>query len=187
MFGTGFWKQEDCLHKLKQIQKKLPQSAEDSNKSSCTQCSLCCWRKSCELQQEDLIKIASFLNITTKELFSKYLCIERLWLHTDYLIMPIRKEQKDIAGKFIPSDRSFDINTPCIFLDEAIRKCSIHDAMPTGGKNFQCWANKESKLIEWKKEEVMKLGWNGDEDWDEEDDDSGCSWDDNDNSNDDDY
>lgn len=138
-------------------------SAEKQGLKECQKCGLCCWQRPCSLAKEDLLPIAEFLKIGFDDLFKNYLAVDLIG-HTYYLT-PIRKEQRDLAGRFILSSRTFDINTPCIFFDNENKNCKIHEVKPKGAKVSGCWIeNEKESLIKWERSDLIALGWDGMED-----------------------
>lgn len=160
MFGNMFAGM-DFQRKLHKLFNRLHAQEEIT---ACTKCSFCCWQKPCNLKHGDLEKIAKFLKITPKKLFRQYLCVDTAQVK-DFSITPIRKEWKSYAGEYIPSNRTYDIDTPCIFLDEETKLCKIHDVKPGGGKGYECWNNESNpnfkEEFNWTKAEIKKYGWDG--------------------------
>jgi len=145
-------------------------SASDLGLDHCNQCGTCCWRRPCSLVKKDIPTIAKYLNITEKELFNKYLVVDEItW--SSLVILPRRHSQEDLAGKYVPSNRTYDMDTPCVFFDDEKRICAIHNVKPTGGRSYGCYSkNNEHQDYSWDEEDVIKLGWNGDKYWDDYDD-----------------
>jgi Fe-S-cluster containining protein len=107
------------------------------------------------LDKEDVKNIAIFLKITEQELFEEYLCVDEIG---DVLcLLPIRHEQKDCSGIYLPFRRTYDCDTPCIFNDEETNLCKIHEVKPIGGRSMFCNSKKEEQkgiLIEWNKKDL---------------------------------
>ena len=134
-------------------------SAQKNNKKSCQKCGFCCWKRPCSLVKSDVTRIAEYLGITETELFQQYLVVDEI----DYnlVVLPRRKEQEDIAGKYVPNDRTYDIYTPCVFLRKD-NTCEIHPVKPLGGKEHKCWTDVKVSDYGWSKQDVEALGWDGD-------------------------
>lgn len=62
----------------------------------------------------------------------------------------------------ISSAETYDLDTPCVFLDEKNdNACKIHDVKPVGGKSFKCWEPDSGVEPTWDKVDLVKLGWDG--------------------------
>lgn len=178
MFGNMF-KSMEFSRKAISLEKKL-KGKKDSEQKSCKNCTYCCWQKPCNLVKEDISIMAKHFNITPEELFDTYLVVDTAGVDCGmFTLTPIRVEWKLYAGGFLPADATYDLNTPCIFLNEKEKKCSLHDtAKPQGGKDAECWV--EDSVIEenkygFTKAELKELvGWNGNE---YENDDEESPWD----------
>jgi len=69
-----------------------------------------------------------------------------------------------LAGRFVPSDRTYDIGTPCVFFKDG--GCAVHAAKPTICKQTSCWSPETLKgdmdiYPEFTWEQLIELGWNG--------------------------
>lgn len=171
-FMESMCAQLNCLDKIGHL-KTINPTAKDTGADHCVQCGVCCWRRPCGLVEEDLPLIAAKLNMPVYELFKKMLVVDNV--NGLYCVLPRRKSQKDIAGKYVPDDRTYDIDTPCVFFDEDSHNCKIHDVKPRGGREFKCWDVGEYRRtgVAWSaKEDIMEVtGWDGDTyDYDGDDD-----------------
>lgn len=173
MFGNMFMA-TDFAKKAKKLEKKL-KGEENLEQKSCNRCTYCCWIKPCNLVKEDVEILANHFNITPKELFETYLVIDTAGVdYGKFTLTPIREEWKVYAGSFLPSNATYDLDTPCIFLNKEEKKCSLHDtAKPKGGKEMECWnQEKEYSNYGFTKAELKELvGWDGNEDEEYDDDD----------------
>ena len=161
MFGMVFNPKADKFrYELNKVFEKCS-TAKKTNKKVCQKCGFCCWTRPCNLVKDDVKKIADFLHISELELFSKYLVVDQI--KGKLVVLPRRKSQEDIAGKYVPDDRTYDIDTPCVFLNEK-NLCQIHAVKPFGGRNHECWKDTIIPDYSWKKEDVEVLGWNGEYD-----------------------
>jgi hypothetical protein len=172
MLGN-FFKKLDYHKELNEIREKLGKTDTKTQKS-CNGCSFCCWQKPCNLSKEDIGIMAKHFEITPQELFKKYLVVDDAGAKDgEFTLTPIRKEWQKYAGKYLPSDATFDLNTPCVFLNEVDKKCVLHGlAKPAGGRDLECWKEKQYVIESFTKEELAKeVGWDGDTDefgWDDD-------------------
>ena len=140
-------------------------SAKVQGTSRCVRCGTCCHIRPCALSKEDVPKIAEFLGITITELLTKHLVVDKIG--GNYCLLPIRAHQKELAGKFIPWRETYSMATPCAFYDEKAG-CKIHGVKPFQGRITECWTEEDIAWPEWTKEELVALGWSGDEDCDDD-------------------
>jgi hypothetical protein len=168
MFGNMF-KSMEYSKKANILYKNL-KGGEGSNQKSCKCCSFCCWLKPCNLSKEDIAIMAKHFHLTRKKLFKKYLVVDTASAKDGHFTLtPIRKEWQSYAGKYLPSNATYDINTPCTFLDETTKKCTLHGlAKPYGGRTAKCWTKMVGKVHSFSKDELKKIvGWDGDTNWDD--------------------
>lgn len=125
---------------VEKLHKKLKTNIKNENQNECEKCTFCCWGRPCSLAESDIKPIADYLKITPQKLFMEYLVVDEFNIG-DFLLLPRRKSQADIAGTFVPTKRTYDIDTPCMFLDETEKKCTIHSVKPSGGREFKCWGD----------------------------------------------
>ena len=102
------------------------------------------------------------MKIDRRTLFSNYLVVDRFGFDIKYCLLPRRVKQKDIAGTYISSSRTFDIDSPCIFLEKKIKKCSIHKVKPKGCAEMNCWEEATGKNNHVSISNLKKLGWDMD-------------------------
>ncbi len=166
----NFHLQERYVTRAKKLQKEL-RGDNDTNQMECKKCSFCCWMRPCNLAKDDIEIMSKHFNITPFELFKKYLVVDTVLVSGDnsYSLTPIRKEWDCYAGSFLPSSATFDINTPCVFLNEKTKECKLHEkAKPHGGRQHKCWDKQneaDQSLYSFKREELEELvGWDGDVD-----------------------
>lgn len=163
--------QKECIDKISHM-KTIHPTAEDTGTNHCVRCGICCWRRPCGLVEEDLSSISKKTGMSVHELFKTMLVVDNV--RGLYYLFPRRKSQADIAGKYVPDDRTYDMDTPCVFFDEDAHICTIHDVKPRGGRDFKCWDAEDyhPSDVAWStKEGIMEVtGWDGDE-YDEPEDD----------------
>lgn len=147
--------QKRCLEHIRHLKDKNI-SALEKKINYCISCGTCCWTMPCDLEYNDIQLIADHLGWSKRELFHTKL-IFQYYGKGNFVLMPIREEQEDIAGTIKTIERSFDIDSPCIFLKD--NKCSINEQKPTGGTKMNCWENPnlEDTAIFWTKKEVEIL------------------------------
>ena len=158
MFGRRFTYFQDRLEKLE----RKASTAFKQEKKRCCRSGLCCWRRACSLAPGDEVKLAEFLDLTVRELFHEYLVVD-----TDsdehLTVRPRRVEQ--MGGCYLTEDQTYDIDTPCIFLDtEKNNACKVHKVKPTEGRLIGCWmVEKDIPIPSWTRKQIIALGWNGSE------------------------
>jgi hypothetical protein len=127
-------------------------------------------------KKDDFENMANHFKITKNELFKKYLIIDTAHAKVgEFTVTPIRRQWKKYAGKYLPADATFDIETPCVFLDEISKKCILHNkAKPYSGKMHKCWEENEYDIPSFTEMFLQnELGWDGDTceedevDWDD--------------------
>ena len=151
----GFYNYYTEYEKLKT---KFISSSENGNKK-CSRCTLCCWRRPGTLSKTDVPKIATFLKVTKKELFKKYLAVDDI---NGLCLVPIRKNQTYISGNYISAEESYNIGAPCTFLNEDSKECTLHDVKPFSCRELHCWEeSKDSGVVVWEESDLKKLGWDG--------------------------
>lgn len=177
MFGlfSSFGRRIDYNTKVQKLRTELQVSNDKSNQTKCNQCTYCCWVKPCNVGRSNLEPLAKHFGITPQELFNQYLVVDDACAKSGhYTLTPIRKQWKQYAGEYLPSDATWDIDTPCIFLDEEKKECKLHSVgvKPSGGKLMNCWEDvtetgNETNYIatdefSFTKEELKTLvGWDG--------------------------
>lgn len=146
----------DELEKLK----KIHISAEVLHKNECQKCALCCWQRPCSFTKNDFETVVNYFNLTPEETFFKYFIVDGIG--QGLMLLARRKNQEDIAGTYISCRRTYDIDSPCIFLNKN-NECIIHQIKPQEGMEQKCWdrskINKEHYI--WNKEDLLNLGWDG--------------------------
>lgn len=148
---------QEFRHTLETIQYNNP-TAEDQKKSECCRSGVCCWRRPGELNQDDVPKLAAFLGLTPNELFAKYLTVDRY--RGDYYLRLIRAD--DTPGTMLSWEGTYNIRTPCVFLDTQERKCKVHEAKPSTCAHYKCWVDEEPLPIPvWAVDQLKELGWDG--------------------------
>lgn len=161
MFGN--WHLQDrFVRKLRVIHESSPKAAEDIGETHCCRSARCCWTRPCDLGQGDPEKIAAHLGITPQELFKRDLVVDEDGAGK-LCLRPRRGEQS--GGVKLTSDQTFDIDTPCVFLDTKNNNaCRIHDVKPQTGREYKCWEHSTNVPIPtWSEEALKELGWVGEE------------------------
>lgn len=147
----GFMQMRVEENRLEKLRQKL-KPADLRGEKKCVMCGFCCHRRTCIPTPEELKKIAEFLNLTPKKLINKFFAIDRQWLGKDYYVKPLSENILDLAGKFIPNDRTFN-EGKCVFLDEN-NKCKIYPVRPKTAQIQKCWEedeeDKENVIDSWK-------------------------------------
>ena len=138
----GFSKLIKESHRLEELEKEL-KSAHLRGEKKCIKCGFCCHKRTCIPTPNELKKIAEFLKLTPKELINKFYAIDIESYGGDYYVKPVGENTKDLAGKFIPTERTWN-EGKCIFLDEK-NHCKIYPVRPISAKLQKCWENETVK------------------------------------------
>lgn len=152
--------------KYEQIRRSAsPRPASESGATECQRSGVCCWRRPCELFPGDVERIADHLEVTPRDVFAQFLVVDEV--DGRLMLVPRRGEQD--GGVYLRAEQTYDISTPCIFLDvENGNACKVHAAKPTGGALWTCsMSAAEMAAIPrpaWTREQLIELGWDGDRD-----------------------
>lgn len=156
-FMFGFMRQEREYTRLEILRDKL-KPATIRGVKHCVKCGFCCHCRTCIPTPNELKKIAKFLKLTPIQLIKRYYAIDRFSSDNIYYVKPVGINIKDLAGKFIPSERTFN-EGPCIFLRKS-NLCKIYPVRPKSARNVNCWEEKEGnpkKLIKfWEGNQLLK-------------------------------
>jgi len=110
-------------------------STAKPNPNYCFECAKCCITHPCALEPDDLGKIASYLNLSEGEVFSRFLMLD--YVQTEgrkqYYVCPARKT--GVSGIVVNLSWTLS-DSPCIFLNEG--RCRIQVVKPKGGMNYYC-------------------------------------------------
>jgi len=156
----GFLRKLDHHFEVETLAKEL-QPAFKKGLEYCIKCGWCCVRRACVPSVEDMVKIALFLEITVKELISKYYIIDTLTVDNVgkvYFPRHANQKQTDLVGQFLSDERSFDLDK-CIFQDDDY-KCKIYSAKTKQAMSMECWNQGEDAVKEIdKRSEKMFAEW----------------------------
>lgn len=156
----GILRKLDHVIEIEALADRL-QPASKRGLTHCVQCGWCCARRTCVPSPEELIKIADYLKITVKELLHKYYVIDRSTIDNIGLVYhprPANQSQTDLVGKFLPAERTYDVDK-CIFQDDQYR-CIIYPVRPKQAHQSECWNQSEERNKEIDKlNEPMFLAW----------------------------
>ena len=155
-FFQGSNQESNEYIRLKKLEKKL-KSAKILGEKHCVKCGFCCHKKPCVPTPDELKRIAKFLKLTAKELIEKCYVIDRQNLESNYYVKPAGLKTKDLVGKFLPADRSFN-EGKCIFLDKN-NLCKIYPVRPETARITKCWLNQKRDidfLESWKGNQLLK-------------------------------
>ena len=123
----GLMKKSEYHFRLKELEQEL-KPAPLRGEEECVMCGYCCIRRSCVPTPDEVVVIAKHLGITVEELVRQYMVSDDGGV--DYLYLRfINKKQCGIAGEYLPSGRSWNLDY-CIMFDEDTRLCKIHDVKP---------------------------------------------------------
>lgn len=122
-----------------ELRKKFT-TAKDARKDTCIKCGFCCHRRPCIPTPAEVRIIARYLKITPSALINEFCTIDKRnddYDNTTYFVKPMGINQKDLAGKFIPTHRTFN-EGKCIFLSDK-NLCKIHKVKPKHARNGGCY------------------------------------------------
>ena len=128
-----YLKEENTKHSIR---------ARNTGRKSCQRCGFCCLKQPCVPAPNEFASIADYLNITTRELASKYTVV-----NVDngaFYLLWARETQTDLLGKPLPYFRTYDRGY-CTFFDEKSHGCKIHEVRPKSAKVTKCWKRKPDK------------------------------------------
>lgn len=131
-------------------------TARKEGSQECQKCGYCCHARSCIPTPQELKEIAKFLKLSPNQLINKYFAVDVKSFGDTYYVKPIGINQKDLVGKFIPADRTYD-EGKCIFLEDT-NLCKIYPVRPQSAKEAQCWKFKiyKANLISWSDDVLFK-------------------------------
>lgn len=157
---SGIFKQFEEQDRLNRLEKRL-KSARILGKKKCVQCGFCCNVRTCIPAPAELKKIAKFLKLSTNDLINKYYAIDRKWTDNAYYVKPVGTKIKDLAGKYIPSNRTYN-EGKCIFLEKKGKKfsCKIYPVRPKTARILRCWIKETPKydsIKYWKKNKLLTM------------------------------
>lgn len=119
-------------------------------KKVCLKCGKCCKQSPCAVSVSDVKRIAKYFNLSTQELFKKYL----VWVNhdDDYWVMPATNKLESGHGVWLCE--AYQKQT-CIFLKDNL--CSIHKVKPYNCRVAYCKLKKTGKNFIWKWEKIKEL------------------------------
>lgn len=164
-FLSGMMQRMEEDRRLEELREKF-KTAESEGKKHCLRCGFCCYARTCIPTPAELKKIAKFLKLTPTELIKKYYVVDRIDFDDSYYVKPAGENIKDLVGKFIPAERTFN-EGKCVFLDKN-NLCKIYSVRPQSAKDANCWKKDDmkspSKIIKrWKGNQLLKqFGIDGD-------------------------
>jgi hypothetical protein len=135
--------------------------------TSCNRCALCCHTRPPRLTQDELHRLALKFNMTDREFFREHCVIDNPG-GSDWAPVLIRADQKHLAGCVLPSDETYSFSSPCHQLAtvDGVHSCQLEDAKPSECAEHKCWDDDSgdiSKRYNWTREELIAIGWSGDE------------------------
>lgn len=156
-----------ALHRIRTTAN--PQRAVDSGATNCQRSGVCCWQRPCDLFPGDAERMAALLKISPTEVFREYLIVDDLGDGSGLRLLPRREQQT--GGRYLTVAETYDIDTPCVFLDVANgNACRVQAAKPHGGARFHCtMAPAEIAALpppRWTEEQLVAIGWDGERDGD---------------------
>lgn len=140
-----------------------PRPANMTGATTCQRSGVCCWRRPCELHPGDPERLAAHLGITTQEVIRDYLVVDRL----DHGVVLLPRRVQQDGGRYLSASQTYDIETPCVFLDQSggPGSCRVQEAKPTGGAQWSCTMTAEQMAAlhrpAWTLEELRAIGYEG--------------------------
>lgn len=139
------------------------------NVKECVSCQLCCWRRPPFLLKNDLERLAEHQNLSPEQFFKEYCVVDRIGKVTGIILR--RADQKEYAGKWLPYTETYNIESPCCYLDSNIG-CLVHTIKPYMCKIGCCTNTEEESRTKfngyaewsWEKDQLINLGWDGNAD-----------------------
>ena len=95
-------------------------AAETIGLTKCVRCGSCCFRRTCVPEPQEIEPIAEFLTLSVEKLIKNFMVGDLINGHR--ILRWINYNQKDLTGKFLPADRSYDAGD-CIFYNSKLKKC----------------------------------------------------------------
>lgn len=149
----------------KQLETEL-KPAYTRNARECVNCHFCCWVRPPFLTKDDLKRLGTAQQMSPEVYFKNYCVVDNI--NQMQGIVLIRKNQKQYAGKWLPCNETYNIASPCYYLDD-VTGCQIHSIKPKMCKSALCThSDKEKRDIlndlsdrDWSDSELNKLGWSG--------------------------
>ena len=160
MFSSNFLRsqllREAQTNRLLTLEGKL-KPARIRKLKKCVRCGYCCHVRTCVPTPDELIKISRFLKKSIKETIEKYFGIDVA--EGVYFVRPLGVNIKDLAGKFIPWERTYD-EGKCIFLRKMPfkTKCKIYPVRPKQARVLKCWKEEReyNYLKSWRNDILKK-------------------------------
>jgi len=121
------------------------QSAEKLGLKECVRCGLCCLRRPCIPLPSEMKSIADFLGLEVEELAKKYTTVDKT-RGADYFLRWIKAGQEDIAGEFMPWERTYDEGY-CVFYSEEEKICRIYPVRPADARMQNCWEELDQEAV----------------------------------------
>lgn len=144
------------IAKLQMIEKAHP-TAKTQGSDNCCRSGVCCWRRPGELSPDDLDKLAAHLGLTAPETFRQFCVVDKI----DGLILRLRRAHEE-GGRMLTWRDTYDLDTPCVFLDRNESKCKVHEAKPANCAAYKCWTdNPVREMPVWTEGALTALGWDG--------------------------
>jgi Fe-S-cluster containining protein len=134
----------------------------------CQRSGCCCWTRPPRLTQQDLARLAERFGMTPAEFFKAYCVVDDPAGSENCPVLARTHQLDNYVSHYLSSDETFSFESPCQFLDvENGNACKIHDVKPEECAGHRCWdkENETKVSVEWTREELLSLGWDGNEDY----------------------
>lgn len=139
--------------RLDALEKRL-QSACLRNETYCRQCGFCCCKRTCVPTPDELEAIAAHLGMTPRECIAAHFAIDER--DGVFHVKPLGRNIVDLAGKFIPDERTYNEGA-CVFLrDEnghptageqpGRYTCAIYAVRPASARAQECWTENDAPI-----------------------------------------
>jgi len=139
---------------LAEEEKKHTKRARNNGKKSCQRCGFCCLKQPCVPTPSEFNAVADYLNITPRELASKYAVVNEE--KGGFYLLWARETQTDLLGQCLPYYRTFDRGY-CIFFNKENHACKIHEVRPKMAKDTECWRKTTAYEPHWTTEQIKAV------------------------------
>ncbi len=135
--------------------KKHANRARNNGQKSCQCCGFCCLKQPCVPSPGEFNAVADYLNITPRELATKYSVVNEE--KNGFYLLWARETQTDVLGQLLPYYRTYDRGY-CVFFNKENHACKIHKVRPKTAKETKCWQKEVTKCDAiWTTEQIRAL------------------------------
>jgi Fe-S-cluster containining protein len=132
--------------------------ASEKGLKVCCKCGACCHTGTCAISLEDLNHLAARYKLPPSDFFRRFCMVDEIG-DVPHTVRLRRSSQADIAGQWIPTDRTFD-SDPCVLWDKT-KGCTVYKDRPENARSMVCWDPSTGTVPKWKCKDIIALGWDG--------------------------